>query len=192
MKKKIFLAVSIIVILAVSVWGCMEVCAAKKPKWETAVVSVKTGAKTLEEESDISASGILQQMAAQAFQDISSLGVLQNETTQYSTTQCTPDYPAMIMVKDVLYQDSGKISTELRCGMMDGSITSVAEGVPTENDQSNFRAGIGYQYGMDSIEVLIDDEWHILIPYDTPSYAPDWESLSEEERMEIDPMYFGE
>ena len=64
----------------------MEVCAAKKPKWETAVVSVKTGAKTLEEESDISASGILQQMAAQAFQDISSLGVLQNETTQYSTT----------------------------------------------------------------------------------------------------------
>ena len=52
MKKKIFLAVSIIVILAVSVWGCMEVCAAKKPKWETAAVSIKIGTKTLEEESD--------------------------------------------------------------------------------------------------------------------------------------------
>ena len=90
MKKKIFLAVSIIVILAVSVWGCMEVCAAKKPKWETAAVSIKIGTKTLEEESDISASGILQQMTAQAFQDISSLGVLQNETTQYSTTHALP------------------------------------------------------------------------------------------------------
>lgn len=188
MKKNIFLAVSVILILAVSVWGCIKMYAAKNPKWKTAAVSVKVGTKTLEAEGYIPEAGVLQQMVEQAFQDILNWGKMKDETMQYTITQCTPDYPAMIMVGDVLYRDSGEISTELRCGMMDGSITSIVEGVPTENDQSNFGTGISYQYGTNTIDVLIDNEWHIFIPYDTPSYAPDWESLSEKERMEVDPL----
>lgn len=74
-------------------------------------------------------------------------------------------YPDLIMVNDILYYDSGEISTDLRCGMMDGQITDVTDGVPDENGQSNFGSGYGYQYGLNGIDVSIDDEWHIFIPY---------------------------
>ncbi len=74
------------------------------------------------------------------------------------------DYPAMVVVDGVLYKDTGKISTELRCGMMDGEITSTVDTVPVEDDQSNFGTGYGYQYGMNGIEVSIDGEWHIFEP----------------------------
>lgn len=101
------------------------------------------------------------------------------------------DYPAMIRVKGDLYYDSGEISEELRCGMMDGQITSMAEGEPTEDDQSNFGSGYGYQYGANTIEVCIDDTWHVFLPYQTERTV-DWDSLSEQEKMEIEPTYRGE
>lgn len=103
-------------------------------------------------------------------------------------TEGVYDYPPMIMVDNVLYHDSGEISTALRCGMMDGEITDTVDGEPTENDQSNFGTGYGYQYGAGTIEVRIDDEWHIFIPYGSEPER-DWDTLSEEERMEIDPTY---
>ncbi len=74
------------------------------------------------------------------------------------------DYPAMVMVDGVLYKDTGRISTERRCGMMDGKITSTVDTVPAEDNQSNFGTGYGYQYGMNGIEVSIDGEWHIFEP----------------------------
>lgn len=58
--------------------------------------------------------------------------------------------PLIVMVNDTLYLDTGSLSdTELRCGMMDGQITSEVAGseIPTQNDQSNFGTGYGYQYG---------------------------------------------
>ncbi len=88
---------------------------------------------------------------------------IQNEETMTSTQG---DYPALIMAGGVLYQDSGEISTQLRCGMMDGEITASVDTVPTEDDQSNFGTGYGYQWGMgDTVEVLLDDGWHIFVPY---------------------------
>ncbi len=87
---------------------------------------------------------------------------IQNEETAAASQG---DYPAMVVVDGVLYKDTGKISTELRCGMMDGEITSTVDTVPAEDDQSNFGTGYGYQYGMSGIEVLIDGEWHIFEPY---------------------------
>lgn len=106
-------------------------------------------------------------------------------------TEGIADYPAMLRVKGLLYYDSGEISDALRCGMMDGQVTSSVDGVPMEDDQSNFGSGYGYQYGIDTIEVCIDQEWHIFISYDTPSIS-DWGSLSEEEKMELDPTYGAE
>lgn len=87
---------------------------------------------------------------------------IQNEVTAAASQG---DYPAMVVVDGVLYKDTGKISTELRCGMMDGEITSTVDTVPEEDDQSNFGTGYGYQYGMSGIEVSIDGEWHIFEPY---------------------------
>lgn len=81
------------------------------------------------------------------------------------------DYPAMIMVQDVLYYDSGEISTEARCGMMDGEITTMAEPVPSENDQSNFGIGYGYQYGTENtIDVCMDDGWHTFVLYEKEKF----------------------
>lgn len=82
-----------------------------------------------------------------------------------TATAVQGDYPALIMVDAVLYQDTGKISTEPRCGMRDGEITSTVDTVPVEDDQSNFGTGYGYQYGRNGIEVSIDGEWHIFERY---------------------------
>lgn len=72
----------------------------------------------------------------------------------------------IIMVNGKLYYDTGKESTfEVRCGTMDGKITSNVNlnEIPTENNQSNFEGNYGYQYGTENtIEVNINDKWYIF------------------------------
>lgn len=72
----------------------------------------------------------------------------------------------MAMVNGKLYYDTGKESTVSgRCGNMDGEITSTVEGseIPTENNQSNFGTGFGYQYGEDNtIEIYMNEKWFIF------------------------------
>ena len=73
----------------------------------------------------------------------------------------------MVRVKDKLYYDTGRESTvEGRCGNMDGQITSTVDGseIPTENDQSNFGSGFGYQYGSEAntIEIFMNDKWIVF------------------------------
>jgi hypothetical protein len=83
--------------------------------------------------------------------------------------QAGGDQPALIRVQGALYRDSGEIDdVPGRCGVMDGSITQECDGIPTEDGQSNFGAGYGYQYGRteDSLEVYIDEEWHIFVKYE--------------------------
>lgn len=75
------------------------------------------------------------------------------------------DLIPMVMVDGTLYLDTGKTSDALRCGVMDGEITSTVEGWerPNQNDQSNFGAGYGYQYGAkDTVEIFMNDEWWIF------------------------------
>ena len=77
------------------------------------------------------------------------------------------EYPALIRVSGRLYYDCAEISTEGRCGMLDGTIDSVCDGdIPTKDNQSNFGKDYGYQFGVDTVEVLIDDEWHIFKKFD--------------------------
>lgn len=84
------------------------------------------------------------------------------------TTEQKPvaDAPMMVMVDNTLYQSTGEVSTvDGRCGNMDGEITSqTANGTdaPTENGQSNFGTGYGYQRINDHIEVLIDNQWIVF------------------------------
>jgi len=72
----------------------------------------------------------------------------------------------MVMVDGELYYDTGKESTiEARCGVMDGEITSSVDASekPTENNQSNFGSGYGYQFGPEgTIEIRMEDgKWYV-------------------------------
>ena len=72
----------------------------------------------------------------------------------------------MVRVNDKLYYDTGRESTiSGRCGNMDGEITSTVDGteIPTEDNQSNFGSGFGYQYGADdTIEIYMNEKWFIF------------------------------
>ena len=86
------------------------------------------------------------------------------ETT---TTESQKDMILMVMVKGKLYFDTGRESTaDSRCGMMDGEITSAVERweEPTEDDQSNFGIGYGYQIGVEegTIEVYMNGKWLVF------------------------------
>lgn len=90
-------------------------------------------------------------------------GVLDESDTQ--TEEKWAKIP-MVMVEGQLYYATGKESTvEARCGVMDGEIISSVDGseTPTENNQSNFGSGYGYQYGVEgTIEVQMEDgKWYV-------------------------------
>lgn len=72
----------------------------------------------------------------------------------------------MFVYNKKLYIDTGEISAEARCGVMDGQIknTVSASRVPAKELQSNFGKGYGFQLGRRSnrLEVCIDDTWHIF------------------------------
>ena len=76
------------------------------------------------------------------------------------------DLIPMVMVNGTLYLDTGMESQKAeRTDHFDGEITSTVEGwqEPTQNDQSNFGAGYGYQYGETdrTIELCIEGRWWI-------------------------------
>jgi len=78
-----------------------------------------------------------------------------------------------VMVNDKLYYDTGKESTVVgRCGNMDGQITSTVDGteIPTENNQSNFGTGFGYQYGSEenTIEIFMNEKWIVFAYREEP------------------------
>lgn len=71
----------------------------------------------------------------------------------------------IVMIDGKLYYDTGEVSNKLRCGNVDGEITSTVEEnkIPTENNQSNFGTGFGYQYWSDTtVEIRINKEWIIF------------------------------
>ena len=71
----------------------------------------------------------------------------------------------MVMIGGELYCDTGVVSDEPRCGMMDGQISSSVESWqrPAEDGQSNFGSGFGYQTGTGgTIDINIDGQWHVF------------------------------
>lgn len=96
---------------------------------------------------------------------------------KYGDASAETEYPALILVQGVLYYDTSEISTSPRCGMLDGTISSVCDGIiPTEENQSNFGTGYGYQIGANRVEAFIDGKWHVFRPF----VASEWESLPKE------------
>ena len=77
------------------------------------------------------------------------------------------DLIPMVMINGEIYMDTGHKSTvEARCGMMDGEITSTVDGTeqPTQDNESNFGTGYGYQYGSreGTIEIYMNEKWWIF------------------------------
>lgn len=83
------------------------------------------------------------------------------------------DLPPLVMVDGQLYQDTGRESTLTgRCGVLDGEISSTvsSQEVPSENGQSNFGTGFGYQIGPEpgTIEVYCNGKWMVFEAVDQP------------------------
>lgn len=72
----------------------------------------------------------------------------------------------MVRVNGKLYYDTGRERTiSGRYANMDGEITSTVDGteIPTEDNQSNFGSGFGYQYGAhDTIEIYMNEKWFVF------------------------------
>ena len=78
----------------------------------------------------------------------------------------------MVMIDGVLYLDTGHSGAAIRkCGTFEGEITSAVDGSeqPTENDQSNFGTGYGYQYGAaeGTVELYMNGKWRIFATEET-------------------------
>ena len=77
-----------------------------------------------------------------------------------------PDNRRAVCIDGVLYYDTGAVSDmEYRCGTPDGVITDTtdADALPTEDGQSNFGTGYGYQFAADgTVEVEINGEYVIF------------------------------
>ncbi len=76
------------------------------------------------------------------------------------------DIKPMVMIDGKLYVATGKESTATaRCGVMDGEIKSSVEEhqKPTQNNQSNFGTGYGWQIGTQegTIEICINGKWYV-------------------------------
>lgn len=86
-----------------------------------------------------------------------------NIVTESIEGEKNPDKKPMVMINGELYYDTGKESDlGPRCGTMDGEINSTvgSEEVPTNDNQSNFGEGYGYQHvGEYSIDIFMNDKW---------------------------------
>lgn len=91
--------------------------------------------------------------------------------------ETTGAYPPSVMVDGIVYQDTGYVDSMVTCGTMDGEITSSVDDtkLPTENNQSNFGSGYGYQLSeKDQIVVEIDGEYFIFRNIDSKDdFIPD-------------------
>ncbi len=92
--------------------------------------------------------------------------ILDEQLTEQPGTNKMWDRIPMVRVNGKLYYDTGRESTiSGRCGNMDGEITSTVDGteIPTEDNQSNFGSGFGYQYGADdTIEIYMNEKWFVF------------------------------
>lgn len=143
MKKRLLLVLSISVILLMSACGKQMVSSDEQTS-EPTTVEAEATSETIEVASE-----------------------METTDSELSSSEIPGDRIPMVMVDGFLYYDTGKESTlEGRCGMMDGEITSSVDAseIPTEDNQSNFGTGFGYQYGINnSIDIQMEDgTWFVF------------------------------
>ena len=144
MKKSLLIVLSISIMLLMPACGKQMVSSDEQTIEPTTAVESDSTNETIEAASEIE--------------------TIDNEL---SLTEISGDRIPMVMVDGLLYYDTGKESMlEGRCGMMDGEITSSVDAseIPTEDNQSNFGTGFGYQYGINnSIDIQMEDgTWFVF------------------------------
>lgn len=110
-------------------------------------------------------SGEIMESDPARLQDVYSIRVAKEEEQEQW------DLIPMVMVDGKLYLDTGmERSVEARCGVMDGEITSSVDGTkkPTQDEESNFGTGYGYQYGPQegTIEIFMNEKWWVFATED--------------------------
>lgn len=74
-------------------------------------------------------------------------------------------YAPMVQIDGVLYLQTGRVNELLKCGVLDGEISSstAQNQIPVKDDQSNFGVGFGYQIGKEGmVEVSMNGQWHVF------------------------------
>lgn len=110
-------------------------------------------------------SGEIMESDPARLQDVYSIRVAKEEEQEQW------DLIPMVMVDGNLYLDTGiESSVEARCGVMDGETTSSVDGTkkPTQDGESNFGTGYGYQYGPQegTIEIFMNEKWWVFAAED--------------------------
>ncbi len=144
MKKKLLTVIMFSILLLVSACGKQAVSSDEQTIEQTTAVETETVNNGNEAELE-----------------------METSEKEQSSSEIPGDRIPMVMVDSILYYDTGRESTiEGRCGMMDGEITSTVDAseIPTEDNQSNFGVGFGYQYGINnSIDIQMEDgTWFVF------------------------------
>lgn len=104
------------------------------------------------------------QAAAQEKNTQADISGTQDETMQ-KIEETRVEKRRMVMLDNKLYVETGETSCTPRCGMRDFHFnSSVKEGVPTKNYQTNFGKGYSGQFGTrdNRIEIFLDEAWHVF------------------------------
>lgn len=126
----------------------------------------------------------------------------EEDEVEQSVALC-PDVAPMVYVNGTLFKKSLEevcfeeaLEEFVYVGKIESDITSnqtSTDGVPKENLQANTPI-VGaevYEYGS-AVVVKVNDIYWLYEAESTGNHTVDWESLSEQERMEMDPMYNGQ
>lgn len=84
-------------------------------------------------------------------------------TPEDSEITIKKDYPKYVKVEGNIYVCTNLEDTRLKCGVMDGTITSTVEekDLPVNDNESNFGTGYQYQFSTsDELLVVIDGKWY--------------------------------
>ena len=94
--------------------------------------------------------------------------VLSSETQQSEEAAAPKQY---VMVKGLLYENTGRINNAPRCGNTDGKFPEIIpeNRLPRKNGQANFSGAGGWQHGAEpmTIDVLYKDDWYVFAEADT-------------------------
>lgn len=89
------------------------------------------------------------------------------------------NYPPMVKVAGVVYKDTGYENAMVTCGTTDGEIKTTVDGTkkPSNDDESNFGKGYGYQIWDESyLNVRVNNRWFLFKALDLEDYGqiPKW------------------
>lgn len=104
-----------------------------------------------------------------------SSGVEDRTVTESTTSSegASGDYPAAIMVNDIIYKLVDEVPAEIDESAVLGYTTSYTDTMPSQNGETNFsrETGLPYVQCEDGIAVLYNNEWHLFTASDIEIFS---------------------